>query len=105
MAYLRVRKFYPQIASDNHDPISGGNNLNARIETPPVLNLGNNRDMVPPLAQLRSDLMDIVRRVDKRSEYHVNSVLDAEPEVALVFFRNGREVKGRVGEVDSFPGG
>lgn len=48
-----------------------------------------------------ADLIDTGSVADERSEYNVDTLLDTEAEIGLVFFRDGGQIDVGAGQVDA----
>lgn len=93
-----------QVTTGNHDTVGGLENLAEVVETLPVLNLGNDLDVLALLAEDLPDGLNILSPSDERGEDHVDVVLDTKPQVVLVLLGQSRKIDIGVGQVDTLLG-
>lgn len=90
-----------QVTTSDHDTVSLLENLREVVQTLPVLNLGNDLDVLALLAKNLTDGLDVLATADKRGKDHVDIVLDTESQVVLVLLGQGWKVDIGVGQVDT----
>lgn len=90
-----------EVTSSNHDSVGDGEDLVEVNDTLLVLDLDDDLNVLAVGSEDLSDGEDVLGRSDERGEDHVDAVLDTELEVLLVLLRQGGEIDGRLGEVDT----
>lgn len=102
---LGRRDLDTEITTGDHDTVGLLQDFVKVEDTLLVLDLGNDLDVGTVGAENLSDLLDVVAGSDKRSEDHVDVVLDTESEIGLVLLRQGGEIDRGLGEVDTLARG
>jgi hypothetical protein len=99
--HLTGRDLDTEVTTSDHHTVSLSQNLVKVLHTLLVFNLDDNLDGRAFGAEDLADLDDILGRADERCENHVDAILDTERQVVLVLFRQGGQVDGRLGQVDT----
>jgi hypothetical protein len=101
---LGGRDFDTKITTSNHDTIGFLENLIEVVYTLLVLDLGNDLNFATLFAEDLSDFFDVFTPANKRSENHIDLVLDTKTQVVLVLLREGGEIDIGARQVDTLAG-
>lgn len=88
-----------EVTTGHHHTVSLLQNLGKVVQTLPVLNLGDDLDVLALLAKDLSDGLDVITAADEGGKDHIDVVLDAEAQVVLVLLGQSGEVNIGVGQV------
>lgn len=90
-----------QITSGNHNTIGHSENLVKVLKALFIFNLDDDLNIGTLRAKDFTDVPDVLSASDEGREDHIDPVLDAEPEVLLVLFAEGREIDRSFGKVNT----
>ena len=97
--------FNTKVTTGDHDTVRLSQNFVKVGDTLFVLDFDDDLDVGTVGAKDSADILNILGTTDEGGEDHVDAVLDTEPEIILVLFRESGQVHIGLGQVNSLVGG
>ena len=90
-----------QITSGDHDTIGRSENLVKVLKALFIFNLDDDFNIDTLRAKDFTDILDVLSASDEGRKDHIDAVLDAEQEILLVLFAEGRKIDRSFGKVNT----